>query len=261
MTLEHFLYEEKGAVAVLTVNRPKALNALNAAVLREFVKVLQDLKPKNHIRVLAITGAGDKAFIAGADISEMASMNKTQALEFAKLGQQVTLLLEHLPYPVIAAVNGFALGGGCEVAISCDFILCSENAVFGQPEVCLGLIPGFGGSVRLSDFVGLPMARELIFSGKKIKADEALRLGLVNNVLPQEKLLEEVLKLAEEIAQNSPVAIRAAKHAMRKVRSESRVEAKLEIEARDFSLVFESQDQKEGTKAFLEKRKPTFKGN
>lgn len=261
MTLEHFLYEEKGPVGILTVNRPKALNALNSALLREFVKVLQDLKTKPQLRALILTGSGDKAFIAGADISEMATMSKSQALQFAKLGQHATLLLEELPFPVIGAVNGFALGGGCEMAIACDFILCSENAVFGQPEVCLGLIPGFGGSARLYDFVGWPMARELIYTGKKIKADEAMRLGLVNRVMPLDKLMDEAMRVADEISRNSPVAIRAAKHAMRKVRSEARVEARLEIEARDFSLVFESQDQKEGTKAFIEKRKPAFKGN
>ncbi|MEW6057590.1 MAG: enoyl-CoA hydratase-related protein [Bdellovibrionota bacterium] len=260
MMFENFLVEEQGSIVIAKLNRPKALNALNSQTLVEFSKLLTQLSSQGGITALVVTGAGEKAFIAGADISEMSTMSADQALGFARKGQQVTMQLESFPAPVIAAVNGFALGGGCEMALACDFIIASRNAVFGQPEVALGLITGFGGAVRLAEYVGWPMARELIYSGRRIPAEEALRVGLVNRVVEQEKLLEEALVIAKEISANSPAAVRKVKWAMNRIRSESQVASKLEIEAKAFSETFNTFDQREGTKAFAEKRKPQFKG-
>lgn len=260
MTYENFLVEQHGTTVVVQVNRPKALNALNTAVLSEFVRVLGDLNARKDVTAVVLTGAGDKAFIAGADIAEMSSMSPEAALEFARKGQAVTKALEGLGVPVIAAVNGYALGGGCEMAISCDFIIASSKAVFGQPEVSLGLITGFGGAVRLAEFVGWPAARELIYTGRRIKADEALRMGLVNKVVEPEKLMTEALAIANEIAANSPAAVRNVKAAMLKIRSEASISGRLEIEAKAFSESFATYDQREGTKAFVEKRKAQFKG-
>ena len=260
MTFENFLIEEKGATTVVQINRPKALNALNSAVLEEFVRVLDDLDSRKGIRAVVLTGAGDKAFIAGADIAEMSELSPQAALEFARKGQLVTTKLENLSVPVIAAVNGYALGGGCEMAMSCDFIIASTRAVFGQPEVSLGLITGFGGAVRLADFVGWPRARELIYTGRRIKADEALRIGLANKVVEPEKLMSEALAIAEEIGANSSAAVRRVKAAMVKIRSEASISGRLELEAKAFSAAFNTFDQREGTKAFVEKRKAQFKG-
>lgn len=260
LPLNNFLIEKKEAVLILQINRPKALNALNSSVLDEFLTVLDDLEKRRDIRAVILTGAGDKAFIAGADIAEMSDMSSQAALEFARKGQAVTKKIEQLHVPVIAAVNGYALGGGCEMAISCDFILASTRAVFGQPEVALGLITGFGGAVRLADFVGWPTARELIYTGRRIKADEAFRIGLVNKVVEPELLMEEAIKVAAEIAANSPAAVRRVKAAMVTIRSEVSLAAKLEIEAKAFGEAFNTYDQREGTKAFVEKRKAQFKG-
>jgi enoyl-CoA hydratase len=258
MKFENFIVEEKGSILLVQINRPKALNALNTAVLTEFSKLFDELAQNRSVRAVVLTGAGEKAFIAGADIGEMSTLSKSQALEFALRGQAVTRKLEALPVPVIAAVNGFALGGGCEMALGCDFIIASERAVFGQPEVTLGLTTGFGGAVRLAEFVGWPMARDLIYTGRRIKADEALRIGLVNKVVDAARLIPEALELAEQIAANSPVAVKAMKRAMTDIRSKASVADRLEIEANAFSGVFESHDQREGTAAFLEKRKAQF---
>lgn len=260
MTFEDFLVELRGATAIIQVNRPKALNALSSAVLAEFLRVLESIETRNDVRAVVLTGAGDKAFIAGADIAEMSELSSAAALEFARKGQAVTRKLEGLRVPVIAAVNGYALGGGCEMAISCDFIVASNKAVFGQPEVALGLITGFGGAVRLAEFVGWPRARELIYTGRRIKADEALRIGLVNKVVEPERLMTEALAIADEIGANSPAAVRNVKAAMVKIRSEPTISSRLEIEAKSFSESFTTFDQREGTKAFVEKRKPQFKG-
>lgn len=260
MTLEFFILEQRDSTAIVQVNRPKSLNALNSALLNEFSRLLDDLNSRKDLKAVVLTGVGDKAFIAGADISEMSDLSKEQGLAFARRGQEVTRKLEKLRVPVIAAVNGYALGGGCEMAISCDFILASTKAVFGQPEVSLGLITGFGGAVRLAEFVGWPIARELIYTGRRIKADEALRIGLVNKVVEPEKLLSEALAVADEISVNSPLAVRKVKQAMVQIRSEASLDQRLEIEARAFSEVFSTFDQREGTKAFLEKRKAQFKG-
>lgn len=260
MSPEFFLVEQKSATIVVSVNRPKALNALNTSVMKEFACILEGLNSRKDIKAVILTGAGDKAFIAGADIGEMSELTKAQALEFAQRGQEVTERIENLSMPVIAAVNGFALGGGCEMAIACDFIIASTKAVFGQPEVALGLITGFGGAVRLADYVGWPMARELIYTGRRIKADEALRIGLVNRVVEPEQLLSTALAVADELAANSALAVRKVKAAMSRIRSEASMKGRLAIEAKAFSDVFESHDQREGTKAFLEKRKPQYTG-
>jgi enoyl-CoA hydratase len=190
----------------------------------------------------------------------MSALSQAQAQKFAEAGQKVTTLIEAFPAPVIAAVNGYALGGGCEMAIACDFILASSKAVFGQPEVTLGLITGFGGAVRLAEFVGWPRARELIYSGRRINAEEALRIGLVNRVVEPAELMNTATAIATEIAAQSPFAVRQVKRAMQDIRSLPSVGDRLALEARAFAGVFESYDQREGTKAFLEKRKPVFKG-
>lgn len=260
MNLEFFRIEEKGPAVVLTIDRPKALNALNSKVLSEFLTALEHVEEIQTCRALILTGAGEKSFIAGADIAEMSDLPSEKAYEFARKGQIVTQKLASLPFPVIAAVNGFALGGGCEMAIACDFIICSKNAVFGQPEVSLGIITGFGGAVRLAQFVGTPRARELIFSGRRINSDEALRIGLVNEVVEREKLLERALEIANSIALNSPLAVRNVRKVMQEIESTQNLDQCLEKEARAFANGFGSFDQKEGTRAFVEKRKPTYRG-
>jgi len=259
MPSKSFLVEDQNGIVVLTINRPDVLNALNGEVLDEFSEVLDEIRNRKGLQGLIFTGAG-KAFIAGADIVEMSEMDVSAGLSFARKGQNVTQKLETMPVPVIAAVNGFALGGGCEMAISCDFIVASERAVFGQPEVALGLIPGFGGSVRLAKFVGWPLAKELIFTGRKIKAEEALRIGLANRVVEPDQLIPECLKIFELMQRNSTAAISRAKTAMELISRESDIVKQLVIEAKEFSEVFGTDDQKEGTKAFVEKRRPLFKG-
>ena len=210
---EFIKYEEEGMVAVLTINRPKALNALNSQVLDELDKTLDNVD-LNKIRALIITGAGEKSFVAGADIGEMSSLTKEQGKAFGKKGNDVFRKLETFPIPVIAAINGFALGGGCEISMSCDIRICSDNAIFGQPEVGLGITPGFGGTQRLARLVGQGMAKQMIYTGRNIKADEAYRIGLVNAVYPQNELLNEAKKMAETIARQAPIAVRNAKKAI-----------------------------------------------
>jgi len=261
MTLENISLERlKGGIQVVRVNRPAVLNALNTATLGELRTALQEIARDEAIRVLILTGSGEKAFIAGADISEMSGKNPSQGIGFAQLGHEVTKLLELMPKPTIAAVNGFALGGGTELALACDFILASERAVFGQPEVGLGVIPGFGATVRLAKFVGIPRAKELIFSGKRIKADEALRIGLVNQVFPADAFWSEVLKVAEQISAHSAGAIRQAKRLLNEFGEVTGLNYKLDSGAQAFGQLFGTADQREGMAAFLEKRKPEFKG-
>jgi len=247
-------------VRILTMNRPEALNALNTETLQEMGRAIFALSEDPGARILILTGGGEKAFIAGADIAEMRAMDPSRAVEFGRLGQEVTKRIERLPMPVIAAVNGFALGGGTEMALACDFILCSDHAVFGLPEVTLGVMPGFGGNVRLARHVGLPMAKELVFSGKKINAAEALRVRLVNAVHPKADLLPKTVELAEMISKNSLSAIRAAKLMLEEVAESIGIERKLDSEALHFGALFGSADQKEGMNAFAEKRKPRFAG-
>ncbi|MDO4571893.1 MAG: enoyl-CoA hydratase-related protein [Clostridia bacterium] len=247
-------YETEGPVGLLTLDRPEALNALSSAVLDALRETLDRIDLK-HIRALVVTGAGEKAFAAGADVAEMETLSKEAAFAFGKKGNDLFLAIERFPIPVIAAVNGYALGGGCELAMCCDIRLCSENAVFGQPEVTLGITPGFGGTQRLARIVGAGRARELIFSARSVKAEEALRIGLVNAVYPLAELLPEAMKLAGRIARNAPIAVRAAKRALNEGVALPMDEAAA-VEETYFSSCFLSEDQREGMRAFLEKRRP-----
>jgi enoyl-CoA hydratase len=259
MTYEHLIFEEKEGIATITFNRPKALNALNNALLGEFSGLLDELRDNESVRVLVLTGAGDKAFVAGADITELATFSPLQGKMFAARGQDAINRLQQIPVPVIAAVNGFALGGGSEIALAADFIYASENAKFGLPEITLGLIPGFGGTQRLPRVVGAPRAKEMIFTGNMISAEEGRAMGLVNRVCPPQALMEETMKTAAAIAAKGRVALRAAKESVNNgLNADLMTGIRFELDA--FSLCMASSDAKEGTKAFLEKRKPEFGG-
>lgn len=251
--MEFVLYEQKGAVGVITISREKAMNALNSTVLEELDKTL-DAVNLDEVRCLILTGAGEKSFVAGADIGEMSSLTKAEGEAFGKKGNDVFRKLETFPIPVIAAVNGFALGGGCEISMSCDIRICSDNAVFGQPEVSLGITPGFGGTQRLARLVGAGMAKQLIYTARNIKADEALRIGLVNAVYPLAELMPAAEKMAAGIAKNAPIAVRNCKKAINEGLDADMDEA-IVIEEKLFGDCFETYDQKEGMAAFLEKRK------
>ena len=249
--------EQKEAVTVLTISAPKSLNALNSTVLQELGDAVANLAPET--RALIITGDGEKSFVAGADISEMANLNVPQGQTFGNRGAMVFRKIETRPIPVIAAVNGFALGGGCELAMACDIRICSENAKFGQPEVGLGIIPGFSGTVRLARLVGMGMAKQLIFTGKAIKANEALRIGLVNEVVPQPELMDKAMEIANQIAANAPLAVSAAKQCIN-AEYDMDVDDAILYENGVFGQCFGTQDQKNGMKAFLNKEKVTFEG-
>ena len=246
-------YETEGAVGILTITRPEALNALNSAVLEDLSAAL-DAVDLNEIRCLILTGAGDKSFVAGADIGEMYECSVAEGEAFARKGNDLFLRLESFPIPVIAAINGFALGGGCEISMSCDFRLCSENAMFGQPEVGLGITPGFGGTQRLARLVGPAVAKELIYVANTIKADEAYRIGLVNHVYPAEELMPAAKKLAGKIAANAPIAVRQCKKAINEGLQVD-INGGVDLVVKYFGECFETHDQKEGMGAFLEKRK------
>lgn len=251
--------QRDGHVATVTVQRPDKLNALNAEVVAQLTAAFEGLRDDDdRPRCAILTGEG-RAFIAGADIGAMAEMTPVQAKAFAATGQAFGALLEGLPFPVIAAVNGFALGGGLEVAMACDFIYASEKAKLGQPEVSLGVIPGFGGTQRLMRRVGVGMARELCYTGRLIDAAEALRIGLVNRVLPSDELTEAAGKAAAEIAKQGPLAVAAAKRVLRRGEGIG-LEAACELEAEAFAGLFGSQDQRGGMTAFLKKEKPSFSG-
>lgn len=243
----------QGAVEIITIDRPKALNALNPEVLAD-LKAAFEAVDQSAIRCIVLTGEGDKSFVAGADIGSMSTMTKAEGEAFGKLGNDVFLMIESFPIPVIAAVNGFALGGGNELAMSCDIRICSDNAVFGQPEVGLGITPGFGGTQRLARLVGMGMAKQLVYSALNIKADEAYRIGLVNAVYPLDELLPAAEKLAETIAKNAPIAVRACKQAINEGLQVDMDKA-IVIEEKLFGSCFQSADQIEGMSAFLEKRK------
>lgn len=251
--MEFITYEADGQIGIITINRPKALNALNSTVLEELDQTLNAVDLEN-IRCLILTGAGEKSFVAGADIGEMSTLTKAEGEAFGKKGNDVFRKLETFPIPVIAAVNGFALGGGCEISMSCDIRICSENAVFGQPEVGLGITPGFGGTQRLARLVGSGKAKEMIYGARNIKADEAYRIGLVNNVYPIEELMPAAKKLASTIARNAPIAVRNCKRAINEGLQVDMDQA-IAIEEKLFGDCFESCDQREGMTAFLEKRK------
>lgn len=251
--MDYILYEQKGNIATITINREKALNALNSQVLDELNAALDAVDLK-EVRCLVLTGAGQKSFVAGADIAEMSTLTKAEGEAFGKKGNDVFRKLETFPIPVIAAVNGFALGGGCEISMSCDIRICSDNAVFGQPEVGLGITPGFGGTQRLARLVGPGMAKQMIYTARNIKADEALRIGLVNAVYTQDELMAAAEKMAAGIAKNAPIAVRNCKKAINDGLDADMDEA-IVIEEKLFGDCFESYDQKEGMAAFLEKRK------
>lgn len=250
--------EERQAVMILTIAAPKSLNALNSTILDEMNHFL-DHFDCNKYRCLIITGDGEKSFVAGADISEMANLNVPQGQTFGMRGANVFRKIETLHVPVIAAVNGFALGGGCELAMACDIRICSDNARFGQPEVGLGIIPGFSGTVRLARLVGMGMAKQLIYTGKAIKADEAMRIGLVNEVVPQAELMDKALELANQIAANAPLAVKAAKLCIN-AEYDMPMDEAIMYESGIFGKCFATQDQKNGMKAFLNKEKYVFEG-
>ena len=260
MAYENILFEVQDGVGLLTFNRPKSMNALNPQTLREAAAVVAQVKQDDSIGALVLTGAGDKSFVAGADISEFPKMNSLQAKLFADLGQDLCFALEKLSIPVIACVNGFALGGGCELAMSCDFIYASDKARFGQPEINLGVIPGFGGTQRLPRLIGRAKAKELCMTGEMIDAEQARSLGLVAKVFAADQLLAETMKVAKGFAAKSKVALRAIKHAVdRGMDVDLKTGCALEVES--FGVCFASQDAKEGATAFLEKRKANFKGS
>ena len=265
-SLEYVKMEQEEDIAIVRVDRPKALNALNRTVLEELKKIFiyiescsVRLKAKEPISTVIFTGTGDKSFIAGADILEMKGMSNKEAESFAHLGQEVTKQIELLSQPVIAAVNGFALGGGCELAMACDFILASENAIFGQPETNLGLLPGFGGCVRLPRYVGLARAKELIFTGRKFSATEAREMGLVLEVVKKEELISRAKSMAKDIRKSSPLAVATSKRTIRQIYAKE-TDIALKEEAAFFAAIFGTHDQIEGTTAFTEKRKPNFLG-
>ena len=248
--MTNILLEKKGLIAVATINRPKALNALNSEVLTDLDELVSAVKADADIRALVITGSGEKAFVAGADIGEMSTLTKEGGEAFGKHGNNVFRAIETLPIPTIATVNGFALGGGCELSMACDIRICADTAVFGQPETGLGITPGFGGTQRLARLVSPGMAKQLIYTAKNIKADEAYRIGLVNAVYPLDELLPAAEKLAETIAKNAPIAVRACKQAINEG-----LQVDMVIEEKLFGSCFQSADQIEGMSAFLEKRK------
>lgn len=258
MNYKNLIVDKEGALAILTVNRPQALNALNSETLEELEKAITAIAEDKSIKVLIITGAGEKAFVAGADIAYMRDLTAVEGKLFGELGQRVFRLIEELPIPVIAAVNGFALGGGCELAMACDIRVASENAKFGQPEVGLGITPGFGGTQRLPRLVGEGMAKEMIYTGDMIDAAEALRIGLVNHVVPQEMLMDYCRKMAGRILSRAPLAVRFSKQAINEG-MQTDIDRGLTIEADLFGICFSTEDQKEGMTAFIEKRKPEFK--
>ncbi len=260
MSFKNIILEVENGIATIFFNRPKALNALNNALFDELDIALDQVEANTDIRVLILTGSGDKAFVAGADISELVKMNPLQAKYFSRKGQKVFSKIESLPIPAIAAVNGFALGGGSEAAMACDFIYASEKALFGLPEITLGLIPGFGGTQRLARLVGNNKAKELVFTGKNISAQKALAYGIVNEVFPHDSLMEAVMKTANIIASRGRVALRAAKEVIQNGTATD-LETGCRIENDAFALTMTSEDAKEGTSAFLEKRKPVFKGS
>jgi enoyl-CoA hydratase len=260
MSQSNFITVEKiDQVLRLTINRPEAMNAMNSEVLVQLEVALELAANDPEARAVIITGAGDRAFIAGADIKEMSTKSSREGRAFAKAGHRITRLIEEMDKPVIAALNGVALGGGCEVALACDVRLASDRARLGQPEVNLGIMPGWGGTVRLPRIVGEGIAREIIFSGRLVSADEALRIGLVNVVVPPDQLAGEALQMATSMAGRAPIAIAYAKRSMNRARSID-TEAATEVEADLFALCFATEDQKEGMAAFVEKRQATFKG-
>ena len=255
--MEFVVYEQKGAVGIVTISREKALNALNSTVLEELDATFDAIN-LDEVRCVILTGAGQKSFVAGADIGEMSSLTKAEGEAFGKKGNDVFLKIENFPVPVICAINGFALGGGCEIAMSCDIRICSDNAVFGQPEVGLGITPGFGGTQRLARLGGPGMAKQMIYTARNIKADEAFRIGLVNAIYTQEELLPAAEKMAAGIAKNAPIAVRNCKKAINEG-LDLPMDKAVELEEKLFGDCFETEDQKYGMAFFLDKNKEKVK--
>jgi enoyl-CoA hydratase len=260
VAFENLLVARDGAVETVTINRPKALNTLNPATVSDLLDYCATVRQDRTLRCLVLTGAGERAFVAGADIAAMATMSPLEGYAFARLGQRLMHELEELPIPVIAAVNGFALGGGLELALACDFIVASATAKFGQPEINLGIIPGFGGTQRLARCIGVSAARALIYTGDVIRAEEAQRLGLVHRVVPAGELSAEAQKLAATLASKAPVALQRAKAAIN-VGADVDLQAGCRYEAEAFAATLSSDDRTEGMRAFLEKRPAAFKGH
>ncbi|MEQ8201263.1 MAG: short-chain-enoyl-CoA hydratase [Syntrophomonadaceae bacterium] len=258
MEFQNIILEKEDYLATLTINRPKALNALNGDTLFEIEAAVKDVKADPNIKVMIITGSGDKAFVAGADIPFILPLSPAEGRYFSGVGQQVFRQMELLEKPIIAAVNGFALGGGCELAMACDIRLASENALFGVPEVGLGVIPGFGGTQRLPRLIGEGRAKELIYTADTINAQEAFRVGLVNHVCPPEKLMDEARKLAKKIASKAPLAVGYSKFAVGKGMQVD-IDTAMSIESDMFGMCCATEDKFEGMTAFVEKRKANFK--
>ncbi len=260
MNYNNILFSVEGNVAIIKFNRPQALNAINPDLLKDVNAALDEIVKNPAVKVLVFTGEGDRAFVAGADIKHMVNLTPLQAREFGRVGQELLFRIEQFPMPVIACVNGFALGGGCEIAMACDFIYASEKAKFGQPEINLGVIPGFGGTQRLARRVGNSMAKELCMTGNMIKADEAKNIGLVNRIFPAEILWAETMKAATLIASKGRTALKGIKDCIDRGADMDLING-CRMESDAFGLIFTSPDQKEGMTAFLEKRTPEFKGS
>jgi len=255
----NLLLEVNDGIAIVTINRPKALNALNAATIYELDKMFDELGANSAVKAVIVTGSGEKSFVAGADITEMQSMSAIEGRNWGKLAQAVFNKIENLPKPVIAAVNGFALGGGCELSMACDIRIASEKAKFGQPEVSLGIPPGFGGTQRLPRLVGKGRAKEMLFTGDMIDAAEACKIGLANKVVEPEELMNTAKAMAQKIMSRAPVAVQVCKSAVNEGLDVD-LESGIAYEAEIFGLCFATDDQKEGMTAFVEKRKPNFTG-
>ena len=259
MELRNLLYEKSDGIATITINRPQALNAMNTDTIPEFLSCLEDAEKDEDVRVIVITGAGEKAFCAGLDLKSVRDISVLRALETSRLGQKLTLAVEELGKPVIAAINGYALGGGLELAMACDIRIASENARVGQTELNVGLIPGWGGTQRLPRFVGKGMAKELAFTGKMIDAKTAEKIGLINMVVPPENLKSAVEELAKVIMSKPPIAIKLIKELINKS-VETDLRTGLVHEAEAFGILSSTEDYREGVSAFIEKRKPEYKG-
>tara|TARA_B100000586_G_scaffold265313_1_gene236842 strand:- start:580 stop:1353 length:774 start_codon:yes stop_codon:yes gene_type:complete len=256
--MKYLFIEKSDGIGVIIINRPDAMNAMNSDVVSELSITVSDMIADKEIGVIIITGSGEKAFVAGADIKAMQQMNAEDALEFGKTGQEMTLVIENSPKPVIAAVNGFALGGGCEISLACHIRVASENAIFGQPEVLLGLIPGWGGTQRLPKIVGTGIANELIITGNQISAQEAHRIGLVNHVVTQTELMDICKEIGKKILNNGPNAIAKSLNCIYESFDKS-IEDGLEFEVKEFANLFSREETKEGLSAFVEKRKANFR--
>ncbi|MGQ9506457.1 MAG: enoyl-CoA hydratase/isomerase family protein [Candidatus Bathycorpusculaceae bacterium] len=259
MEFKDTLYEKKNGIATITINRPAALNAMSVETIKEIISRLEDAEKDETVKVIVITGAGEKAFCVGLDLKTVKDITVVQGVETSRLGQKLTLMIEELGKPVIAAINGYALGGGLELAMACDIRIASENAKVGQPEVNVGLIPGWGGTQRLPRFVGKGIAKELIFTGRMIDAKTAEAMGLINKVVPMENLKSTVEEIAKEIMSKSPIAIKLVKELVN-ISTETDLKIGLTHEAEAFGVLSSTEDYKEGVSAFIEKRKPQYKG-